>query len=169
VSLLSPTIHLPLCSMLIIDGRFFVVTILIWCGKWLGILSDSDVDGIIWLSCAVFVIIIGYSRALPHFRWVSVTDFYVLEFLFLISTMFCYGIVVFVGLIDCYVVRFAFWVVILCCSGCFMYWLLCYWVHFIIDSCWSWGFSFFYWNVCCGYKSNTSWKMLYVVDLSLFQ
>jgi hypothetical protein len=52
------------------------------------------------------------SRALPRSRWVSVTDFYVLfEFLFVISTMFCCGIVVFVGLIDCYIVRCAFWAV----------------------------------------------------------
>jgi hypothetical protein len=56
-----PTIHLPLRSVLIIDGRVFVVSDPIWCGKCYGrFLSDLHVDGIIRLSCTVFVIIIGF-------------------------------------------------------------------------------------------------------------
>jgi hypothetical protein len=74
---------------------------------------------LIWMLMESFVYLVLYSwllsvssRALPHSRWVSVTDFYVLfEFLFVISTMFGCGIVVFVGLIDCYIVRCAFWAV----------------------------------------------------------
>jgi hypothetical protein len=97
--------------------------------------------------------------------------FYVLfEFLFVISTIFSCEIVVFVGLIDCYIVRCAFWAVIRCCFGCFHVLTAVLLSSLITDSCWSWGVFFFlsYWNVCCGYKSSTGWKMVYVVDLSLF-
>jgi hypothetical protein len=93
----SPTIHLPLCPMLIIDGRFFCCyrSDLVW--KMIG---DSF---LIWMLMESFVYPVLYSwllsvssRALPHSRWVSVTDFYVrFESLFVISTMFCCGIVVF--------------------------------------------------------------------------
>jgi hypothetical protein len=98
---------------------------------------------------------------------------YFFELLLVISTMFCCGIVVFVWLIDCYIVRCTFWAV----------YSLLLWVFHVLSAVLQssliivmlilGNFIFFsYWNVemyVVNTKSSTDLKMVYVVDLSLFQ
>jgi hypothetical protein len=113
------------------------------------------------------------SRALPDSQWVLLLiSMYFFEFLFVISTMFCCGIVVFVWLIDCYIVRCTFWAV----------YSLLLWVFHVLSAVLQSSLIivmlilgsfllFSYWNVemyVVNTKSSTDLKMMYVVDLSLF-